>query len=44
VCGWELTEKFNEANVSILLNNYHAAAGAIASTYLKEISQARLKN
>ena len=35
--GWELTDDWNRENVAALLTNYHAAARAIATTYLTEL-------
>ncbi|HEY6643661.1 phage tail assembly chaperone [Povalibacter sp.] len=36
--GWELDDAWNRKNVAALLNTYHAAARAIAVTYLTELT------
>jgi hypothetical protein len=43
-CGWGLVEEFNAKNVHTLLQSYQAAAGAIYSTYLAQLSGVRLGN
>lgn len=42
--GWDLSEKFNEANVSKLLQNYFGAAPAIVTAYLGELLKAKTGN
>lgn len=44
VIAWDLEDKFTKANVERLLENYHGAARAIASTYLSELMALRLGN
>ncbi len=44
VCGWELTDPFDEENVTKLLQNYLGSGNAIFLTYLRENGQARLGN
>lgn len=42
--SWELDDKFEQASVEKLLQNYQAAAGAIVRKYMDEIGPARLGN
>lgn len=44
VCGWELSDEFNEANVNELLENYIGAGLATYRTYVDELTKAREKN
>lgn len=44
VCGWELSDPFNEDSVDQLIQNYHGAARAIVNAYLIELSQVKIKN
>lgn len=44
VDGWELDEEFNEANLEVLLTNYHRAGHVISQTYVEELLQAKRKN
>lgn len=41
--GWELTDDFSASNVGLLLNNYGRSAGAIARTYLEELTGRKLQ-
>lgn len=42
--GWDLSDKFNEANVQKLLQNYFGAAAAIVTGYLSELMKAKKGN
>lgn len=42
--GWDLPDKFNEANVKTLLQNYFGAAAAIVTGYLSELMKAKKGN
>lgn len=42
--GWELEEPFDKERVEKLLDNYLGAFDAIQSTYLRELTEARLGN
>lgn len=42
--GWEFTDDFNKKNIAMLLQNYHGAENAIATTYTKSLIGARVKN
>lgn len=42
--AWEFDDELNRDNVEQLLDNYAGATMAILTTYLQEISQARVKN
>lgn len=42
--GWDLPEKFTEANVSKLLQNYFGAAAAIVTAYINELMKAKTGN
>lgn len=42
--GWELQDEFTRENITRLLQNYHGAAAAISTTYINELSAARLGN
>ena len=42
--GWELSDSFNKENVTLLVQNYTAAARAVFDKYLDELARARQKN
>lgn len=42
--GWEFTDDFNKKNIATLLQSYHGAENAIATTYTKSLIGARVKN
>lgn len=42
VTGWELEDEFNQANVELLLSNYHGAALATFRTYIAALTQTPL--
>jgi hypothetical protein len=42
--GWDLDDPFNRENVDRLLQKFHAAATAISTSYIRELTQARLGN
>ncbi len=45
VDGWkEVDAEFNEKNLSSLIQNYHDSVQAIFSTYLSELTQAKMGN
>lgn len=44
VSGWELDEPFDKEHVEQLLDNYLGAFDAIQTTYLRELTEARVKN
>lgn len=44
VDGWDLPDKFNEANVKTLLQNYFGAAAAIVTAYIGELMKAKTGN
>lgn len=42
--GWDLPDKFTDANVQKLLQNYFGAASAIVTGYLSELLKAKTGN
>lgn len=42
--GWDLPDKFTDANVKTLLQNYFGAAAAIVTAYLGELMKAKKGN
>ena len=42
--GWDLVDPFDEANVSLLVQNYIGCGKPIVDTYLRELTRARLGN
>jgi hypothetical protein len=42
--AWELADAFDKENVSLLVQNYTAAARAVFDKYLDELARARVKN
>ena len=45
VAGWDgIDHKFSPENFALFLDNYHSAAGAIFTAYLKSFAEAEQKN
>lgn len=44
ICGWDLDEAFDADSVAKMLQLYMGAGSAILSTYMGELTGARLKN
>ena len=44
VCGWDLEDEFNPANVELLLENHIGAALAVYRSYVEELLAAKVKN
>ena len=45
VAGWDgVDHKFSAENFALFLDNYHSAAGAIFTAYLKSFAEAEQKN
>lgn len=44
LAGWELSDRFNEENLGLLLANYPSAFDSIMDTYRTELDGARAKN
>lgn len=44
ISGWELEDAFTRENVGALVDGYFDAGSAIAKTYIKELTKARLGN
>ena len=42
--AWEFTDEFSKKNIAMLLEEYHGAENAIATTYVKTLIGARVKN
>lgn len=42
--GWELTDEWNDENLTKLLNNYNGSFTAIMDVYISELRQFKLKN
>ena len=42
--GWALPEPYTQENLTVLLDNYLGAAGAITGTYYSELTGRREKN
>lgn len=44
VSGWELEDEFNSESINTLMSNYLGSFDRILSTYIEQITQAKLGN